>query len=421
MPTVQSVVRGTGNLAGTTGADRLVRSVADEIFLMEANAMPLTSLARGVNKIVVPSTKREWFEDEIFPEKVTLNGAVSSTATAGGTDTITVDAPTGNYLAADDLLWNPDPAINELMRVVSVTNSTTVIVERGVGSSVAGHADNSTLVRIGNAMSQGSNTPAYKQTLEVMRTNYIQRFRKAFAVTKEAMHSSVYGEQLIPYQKRKTLLELMREVEYANWFGVASAGDGLVENSNAASRQPNTADGLYEFIRANGTNNIVDVNGELTGSTLRSFIRDVFLNKGPHEPGQKVLFAAPSAISDLEGIPGSMTTGEHMTMNVTPDTTKFGVKVQRWQTTFGEILIVPHPLLADPSGGSENYAFLIDMKEVAQVVQEGMDLTYVERDMENVDGQEVIVGEWKISQCLQVKGSGNGGNGVHGVLTSIAA
>lgn len=399
--------RGTADFAGTLGVDRLKRSFADEIFLLEANAMPLTTLARSMKKITVEAIKREWLEDEIVPEAVLM----TETLTTGETS-LAVDTGHGNYVGVDDLLWVTDLAFTErVMRVTAVTDSSTIVVERNEVGTADTITTGTVLLRLGNAMAQGSNTSQSKNTVEVLRTNSIQRVKKSFTLTKEATNVATYGDDPLSYQRRKSLLELMREIEYINFFGEGEAGDGLVENATAASRNPNIASGLYNFINDNAPSALkYDENGGALDETLfRNFIRDSYLNKGPHEPGMKVLFAAPSIISDLEGF-------HDANLQIKPVDTTGGVKVRQWQTSFGDINIVNHPLLSSPTGTSnKNWAFLVDLQDLAQVVQSNMDLEYVEINKENTTGQEVTVGEWKISQCLQVKGSA----GVHGMIFEV--
>lgn len=406
MPTVQGIVRGTADLAGTLGADRLVRSFADEIFLIEANAMPLTALARGINKITVPAILREWLEDEKFPEILTINGASTT-----GDLSLTIDTPGGSYLAEDDLLLNTTGDSLEIVRVEVATSATAATVERGFGATTAATiADGATMLRIGNAMQQGSNTPAYKTTVEVLRQNGLQRFRKAFSITKEMSNTKLYGgETQLFYQKRKTLMELLREVEYTNFFGTFNDGSGVVEVATAATNDPTSAAGIAEYLTSNAPSGLIVDNAAaaVTEAILHNFVRASYLNKGPHEPGEKILFASPAAISDIE----ALATADLRTI---PSDTIHGVKVRKWQTTFGDISIVNHPLLG-VGAANENWMFLLDIQDIAQVVQTNMDLEYVQINKELSTGQEIIVGEWKISQCLQVKGSG----GVHGYIRSI--
>ena len=204
-------------------------------------------------------------------------------------------------------------------------------------------------------------------------------------------------------------MELLREVEYTNFFGTFNAGSGVVEVSAATTNDPTSAAGLEEYITANAPTALrVDNAAALVSEAiLHNLIKASYLNKGPHEPGEKILFASPSAISDIEQL-------ATLDLRTIPSDTIHGVKVRKWQTSFGDISIVNHPLLG-VGGANENWMFLLDIQDISQVVQTNMDLEYVERNMENVDGQEIIVGEWKISQCLQVKGSG----GVHGYIQNI--
>jgi len=398
MPTLVTTPKGTGDLAGALGVDRLKRSVADGIFLLEANAAPVTTIARGARKIVVGNLKREWIEDQIYPETF-LTAAASNTTTNAEMSTSAIAA----QIHVGDVLY--DPADNESARVTAVSGTSVTTTTK------ASAWNNSTdILRLGNAMTQGSDTPSLKQTVETVYTNYLQRFRKPFSITIEAQHSDMYGEEEMQLEKREKLLELLREIEYTNLLSEAAVAGTQVQGGTGT-----VAEGIYGFINNADTPAALKVDqagSALTEAELNTFVRNTFINRGDAQGNNRLLVAAPAIIEDIQGF--SSVSGA---MRFSATDNLFGVKVMKWQTSFGEVNVVPHPMLATrgTTNTNKNFAFLLDMSNIAQCVQQGLDLQYTQIDKKQTTGTEVIEGEWSISQCIQIKGS----LGLHGFMKNV--
>jgi len=396
MPDLITTPKGTGDLAGSLGVDRIKRSVADEIFFVEADAMPLTAMVRRARKITISAIKREWGEDELYPETF-LSAAAGQTTT-----NLRLDTGLGVTVHVGDILW--DPSDRESARVLSIATDDVTTTTKASAWNVT--VD---VLRLGNAMSQGSSTPSLKQTVEVFRNNFIQRMRKPFSLTIEAENTAMYGEDEKALSKREKLIEIMREMEMTNLLSEVAIAGTQVQGGTAS-----IAMGVAGFLEANAPAALkVDhAASALTKDELNVFIRSAFVNRGDSQAATKVLFAAPAIIEDIQAfseVSGAQRFGA--------TSTKFGVKVAMWQTSFGDISVVPHPMLATrgSTNTNQNQAFMLDMSQVAQVVQSNLDLQYTEFSKRQTTGEEVVEGAWSISQCIQIKGS----TGLHGYFYNV--
>lgn len=408
MPTVQSQIRGTADLSGTLGVDRLRRDVADGIFLLDPNENPFTLITRQMGKMTSKVIKHSWFADELFPEVATVSSTTSVTTT--GT-TVTVISGDGVRVAVMDIIVVHDSFEQMLVTAISGDDLTVI---RDYGQNETGNegwtalattiATGDSLIIIGNAMTEGSTAPALKATLEVMRNNFCQGFRKPFDITEELLNSALYGEQQLPYQTRKAAIEILRQIEYTNIYGNPYAGDGLTQNSTPGSRFPATSGGIIHFITENAPAENIVSQTELTKAEFLTFIRDGYR----YGSRQKVLFAAPLIISAIEswGIADLQTR---------PDDTTYGIAVQNWLSAHGETAIINHKILRGQTSTQGNTALLIDMQHLKQVVMNNMDLRLVQ----NIQANDAMTrkDEWRFTGSIEFKGSA----GNHAMLKDITS
>jgi hypothetical protein len=142
--------------------------------------------------------KVEWVEDELVPGADQLNGAL---ADGVGTSVI-VD--NGAFFKANDLIRVDD----EFMRVVSIaTNTLTVQRSWGTPAGVA-HADNATVLILGNLPQEGDNPVSGINFQRVIPFNNTQIYQDEVEVTRTAQKQQVYGvRDEAAYQIGKRLKE----------------------------------------------------------------------------------------------------------------------------------------------------------------------------------------------------------------------
>lgn len=408
MPTVQSQIRGTADLSGTLGVDRLKRDVADGIFLLDPNENPFTLITRQMGRMTSQVIKHSWFADELFPEVATVSSTTASTTTE---TSVTVVDTQGARVAVMDILVVHDSF--EQMLVTAISGDVLTVI-RDYGQDDAGNegwaalattlATGDSLIIAGNAMTEGSSAPGLKATLEVLRNNYCQGFRKPFDITEELMNSALYGEQQLPYQTRKAAIEILRQIEYTNIYGNPYAGDGLTENSTPGSRLPATSGGIIHFITENAPSANIVSQTELTKAEFLTFIQDGYR----FGSRQKVLFAAPLIISAIEswGIAD---------LQSRPDDTTYGIAIQNWLSAHGETAIINHKILRGQTSTQGNTALLIDMVHLKQVVMNNMDMRLVQ----NIQANDVMTrkDEWRCTCSIEFKGSA----GNHAMIKDVTS
>ena len=158
------------------------RSFSDVILRLFPNgSAPLFALASQTGKKKAKSSTHGYFSKTMT--------FVSTTSTAGDTDaatTLTVGSTTG--MTANMVLHNL--RTRESVRIVSVTNSTQVVVSRAFGR-VAAAAMNAAdkIIQVGTAFAEGSQRPGARQLATVYVANYTQIFRNAWGLTDTARAS----------------------------------------------------------------------------------------------------------------------------------------------------------------------------------------------------------------------------------------
>ncbi len=400
---IQTVIRGTGNLEGS----RVILDIADGIFLLEPNANPFTLISRKVGKKTSHSIKHSWYADELNPEIVT----VSTVSTTGDT-TIVLETGDGVNVAERDILFVHDSIESILVDSISTD---TITVRRDWGQNESGNegwsayattiAKGDTLIIGGNAMAEGSTAPSLRATLEVLRNNFCQGMRGPFDITEETLNSLLYGEQQLPYQTRKNGIEFGRKMEWINLFGKPYIGDRLSEVASAANAVPATAGGIIHYIRENAPAANKVSQTELTKAEFLLWIRDCFAFG---DTRNRFLFVSPLIASAIEfwGLADLQTR---------PTDETYGINTSTWISPHGQLSIVIHKMLGARATGQGNWALLLDMGMIKQVVMRNMDLRLVQ----NIQANDAMTrkDELRISQCIEIKGSA----GNHGYLQDVTS
>lgn len=145
------------------------------------------------------STKVEWLQDELVPGSDALNGALTA-----GNAFITVDNQ--GYFKTNDLIRIDD----EFMRVSGYgTTASTLLVERSWGDPAAAtHADNSTILILGNLPAEGNDPVSGINTNRTQPYNYTQIYQDEVEVTRSEEKEAKYGvNSETAYQTAKRLKE----------------------------------------------------------------------------------------------------------------------------------------------------------------------------------------------------------------------
>lgn len=315
----------------------------------------LTNLGRGLNwgnykvigvneKITSNFPEHKWKERDEFNDFYDANGDALSWAT-------TIVMTSTAWLYAGLLIRNT--VTNEQMRIVSITNATDIVVERGVGTvaaaAVTAATDNFIVLSSASTKGQASLNSFYVANQD--RSNYFQKFlttssEEDFDVL---AYKIGWGEQVITEKSIQHALE----IEKAMMFGQKKASTDPV-----TWKAYYTMEGLVENCKRGWTN---DISGALSRSTLEEALQSPlkYTKDGSYKKliicGSKVR----SAISAL--FEGRLQTTQIKDVDLTFES----IKINQ-----GEFIFVDHPML-DSQSGYEDIAFVADPSFLKVIYPEG--------------------------------------------------
>jgi len=197
-------------------------------------------------------------------------------------------------------------------------------------------------VIIGNINEEFANARPVKTTVKSNVYNHTQIFRTPFAVSGTLQESRLYGGDELTYQRKKSAIDHMVDIERAFLFGERR------EDLAGPNGQPRRMTrGVIKFIQSQVTSGV----GTLTDTAFEAFIRDGMR----FGSAQKVLFASRLVNSVISGFARAK-----LEQRPTDDT--FGIAVTRYISPHGQIAIVNHNLLEGST--YSGYAMLLDIEDL---------------------------------------------------------
>src|SRR3989339_1512694 len=360
-----------------------IPDVDDKIFLLEPGESPLTAFLTQIGKIgdgggkfkgmalqkrVVYNPEFTEYEDSYSGVWAQINYGAGYNSSA--TDLV-IDNPGGSIFTKYDLIKNT--RTGEIMRVTAVNYSThTITVTRGAGATAAAAInDNDWLLIIGPAFEEGSKSGDSNTTKLVKVTNYTQIFKTKFGVTETENASKLYpsgnpGADL-KYLRAKHGIEQAKKIERAYWFGEKK------EVTGPDGKPLRLTGGVLEAIISAG--NVQDeASSSLTEAEFRSFLQNYAFKFGSSE---KYFFCGNTILGHLE----SFATGKLM---LTPSDKTFGVEVRKYQSSFGTLNIVRHPMFDNQYAGM---GVVLDLSTLKHCPLNGRD-TSLETNIQDNDADE---------------------------------
>lgn len=309
-------------------------------------AYPVQAILTGrMKESDTSQSKVYWSEQEQIPTEVyTTDGTAAGTA--GSTITLTI----GNYTYVQDHDVLKNVRTGEVVRVQGSVSSASVTAVAGWGgttpaATVAG--DRWLIMSPAYAEAENSlysraiaNTESYNNTQEI--TEMVQTSTR---VMNEATFFGGKGTK-----RDENILKMVdswrKKFEYTLMF----------------SRRADTADGSYyaksmngiEAMLENGTN-YFNVNGPLTESKLDSYLADLWSNWPSGGINSRAFVAGAKVINIVNRLCKN-------SIRISPNTKKYGMRLNQYFGFGAEIDLVPHPLLAGPV--LEEMAFILDFDRI---------------------------------------------------------
>ena len=192
--------------AGVT-LPELAEDVSDLIGIISPYETPLLDIL-GDPLSSARSTHHEWLEDELLPNKDSIDDA-SISDPDGDTE---IDVANSERFRVGDQIQTEGSI--ELMLVTAISGDTLTVVRGYAGTTAADIADGQVVNILGNAALEGSDKPVNRFTNRTRCSNYTQIFTAAVEVSGSDIAASQLGlSDEMDYQKQQRLRELVRDLE----------------------------------------------------------------------------------------------------------------------------------------------------------------------------------------------------------------
>ncbi len=225
--------------AGTT-LPELAEDVSDVIAIISPDETPLLN-ALGDPLREATSTRHEWLEDELLPNKDGIN---DSTWSNPASDTQFVVDHGSRFRIGDQIQVEGS---GELMLVTAVSTNTLTVARGYAGTTPENLADNQIVNILGNAALEGDDKPNARFTNRVRCSNYTQIFTATVEVSGTDMAATQLGlADEMDLQKQERLRELIRDLEGTIINGGLPASDP--QGSGTARR---TMKGIIRHLATN--------------------------------------------------------------------------------------------------------------------------------------------------------------------------
>ena len=371
------------NIAGvrTTSNIQQARRVVDmakNIALLDPNDSPFVTFLKLAKQDVrvAKAPKIEWLEDDLIGAATQVNNGSGISITTSSTS-IAVDD--GSIFSVGDLISIPAKSL--VYRITAISTNTLTAIQFGTSVSTGTIADDSVVLKLGNAMEENSSAPAAKTTQEVACYNYTQIFRTPVSFSGTELATELYGGKDRAYQRRKKALEHKRDIARAMYFGVR-------KEDTTGTTPRRTMGGLLSFLTESTA--FDSSTQPLTYANFNKYVAQPVFSHGSKD---KLLIAGPNLMNAINAWSEAK-----LVTDVDPAAT-YGIRVKNLITGYGDLKVIYDPLLAD--GYHAGYGMVIDTDNIRYAYLQGRDTKLNTNIQANdVDG---VIDEY-ITECsLEVK------------------
>lgn len=304
--------------------------------IMPNGTAPLFAISGLAQKKTAKQIEHGYWTKTMEFSNITIDGEI-----AAGVTTVVVESTTG--LLPNQVIRVPKAFAGtiftapELIRVLSITNATTLEVERGFADTTAGTiADAAVLPVVGNAFPEGSPKPVSRAIVPVRILNNTQIFRNAWSQSGTlAAVRMIVGNGAVQENKDDCAAFHSTDIETAAFFS-------RISNSiDPATNQPiHTMDGIEALIEKHAPQNLKEAGATTNYTQLEDLLDPVFDQKTDRMNGNKrTIFCGSGALKVINNI--GRLSGEYQIQHGQTD---FGLAFSTFTTTRGKFELVEHPL-----------------------------------------------------------------------------
>lgn len=383
-------VRGSGSFS----ADERPKSYRELILWLYPNGdVPLTAILAMLNSEPVNDPEYFWWTKTIPNQRSSFTAAgVHTAATLDAVAQWDSDTAANNdfdagetvyvYLDTDTtaqmkkyrvghvvLLRDADNYLHDVRGKITAKGAnylTVKILQTYAGqSTTAGNNTYDTVLIIGNVNEENAGRPASISYDPVKFSNYTQIFRTALEISRTAKQTKLRTGDAYARMKKEALEMHGIEREKAFIWGVPT------ENTGTGGLPERTTGGIVNFIRANVPANIMDFKVEEAGNTWigagEDWLDEKLEQLFRYGSQEKLALCGSGALLGINKL--AKAAGWQ---NLTPATASYGIKVVRWVTPFGELMLKKHPLFSYEAT-DRNSMLILDTKNIkSRILQDTM-------------------------------------------------
>lgn len=345
---------------------------------------PLFAISGLAEKKIAKQIEHGYWQKRMVFGTITLDGAI-----ADGTTT-TFNVVDSSKVSPNDVLrvpkaFNADAFVApEHVRVKSITDATTIEVERGFGGTsgaAAAIADATVIPGIGNAYPEGSPRPMHKAIKSQRKLNNTQIFRNSWSTSKTlAANKLIAGKGAVAENRMDASNFHSRDIELATFFGRKSNG------IDPETGEPiHTMDGIEALIEQEASTNIREAGATTTYDQLIDLLDPVFDEKTDMMSGnQRVIYCGKTALKVFHQI--GRLSGEYQ---IVQGQNSFGQKFTEIQIPRGTFRLIEHPIM-NTNLEWQKMAVILDLSSFDFAYLEGRDteITFINENANATDGQD---------------------------------
>lgn len=298
-----------------------------------AKLFAMTSMLKDEPGVV--STEHGYWSKAMVFASATLNAAV-----ANGTDT--------SFTVLDSSQILPNTILRvastgENLLVTSVTNGTTIVVQRAFGSTAGAAISNAVkLYKIGTAFEEGSQRPTALTITPTQIKNYTQIFRNSWSLTRtNAAIQKVVGTDSVADSRQDAIDFHATDIETALIFGQKFTGTKNGQQIRQMEGLISITSTLAYYPPSYSAANITTLGATTTYDQLLAAIDPVFNQGvvGSAQSGERVFLCGAQAINVIHAI--GRKTGQYQLVG---GENSYGLQFSSVKFPRGMIRLVEHPL-----------------------------------------------------------------------------
>lgn len=278
-------------------------------------------------------------EHGYFSKTMIFPSVTSSAGDLVGATTLTVNAYTD--IVPGDLILNE--RTGEVILVTATPTSTTLTVQRAVGSTAAAAINAADVMRtIGNAFEEGSVRPSAVAIISERYINNTQIFRNSWAVTKTAAAiPQIAGSGYVSESKQDCAALHAMAIEKALFFGQKFMG--------TRNGQPfHTMEGIVARVNAAASGNITTLGATTNWTQLEAALDKTLVTVTDPKSGNiRTMFVGGTARRVIHNIARL-----NSTYQITTAETGWGLQIDTIRTPRGTFEMIEHPLFNAYGGAS---------------------------------------------------------------------